>query len=175
MCEVCSTKPLEEPCSSIATLLPQERSHRNEMSVTVLYSLIYFMSNNASNLTERHARWQMVEGRWLHVSRLQNMERLSPLLFPPHTPVIPMTEPLRLFDGHNDVLLALTHPRDGIARSFFDESAHGHLDLPRAVRGGFGGGFFAMFTPPTGVSQQNAARTSRRRSLSRAPQNSSMK
>ena len=63
-----------------------------------------------------------------------------------------MTEPLRLFDGHNDVLLALTHPRDEIARSFFDESAHGHLDLPRAVRGGFGGGFFAMFTPPTGVS-----------------------
>jgi membrane dipeptidase len=63
-----------------------------------------------------------------------------------------MTEPLRLFDGHNDMLLVLTHPEDGVERPFFTESKQGHLDLPRAVRGGFGGGFFAMFTPPTGVS-----------------------
>ena len=62
-----------------------------------------------------------------------------------------MTEPLRLFDGHNDTLLDLTHPRSGVERSFFEESSHGHIDLPRAARGGFGGGFFAMFTPPAGV------------------------
>lgn len=56
--------------------------------------------------------------------------------------------PLRIFDGHNDTLLALTLPQRGAGRSFFDASSKGHLDLPRAKSGGFGGGFFAMFTPP---------------------------
>ncbi|MEM1347158.1 MAG: membrane dipeptidase [Myxococcota bacterium] len=56
--------------------------------------------------------------------------------------------PLRIFDGHNDTLLALTLPQRGARRSFFEASERGHLDLPRALRGGFGGGFFAMFTPP---------------------------
>src|SRR5579859_8088017 len=54
---------------------------------------------------------------------------------------------LPVFDGHNDTLLALQLVKRGEGRSFFTESAKGHIDLPRARRGGFGGGFFAVFTP----------------------------
>jgi membrane dipeptidase len=52
-----------------------------------------------------------------------------------------------IFDGHNDVLLALYRPRAGEERSFFERSAQGHIDLPRARAGGFGGGFFAVYVP----------------------------
>ncbi|HLW00755.1 MAG TPA: dipeptidase [Ktedonobacterales bacterium] len=52
-----------------------------------------------------------------------------------------------IFDGHNDVLLDLHLAERGAGRSFFTESDRGHLDLPRARRGGFGGGFFAIFPP----------------------------
>ena len=52
-----------------------------------------------------------------------------------------------IFDGHNDTLLSLhAHARGG-GRDFFVESERGHIDLPRARRGGFGGGFFAVFVP----------------------------
>ncbi len=52
-----------------------------------------------------------------------------------------------VFDGHNDTLLNL-HLRDrGEGRSFFERSDLGHIDLPRAREGGFGGGFFACYTP----------------------------
>lgn len=46
-----------------------------------------------------------------------------------------------VFDGHNDTILSLL--RTG--RSFFKESEEGHIDLPRARRGGLGGGFFAVY------------------------------
>lgn len=61
-----------------------------------------------------------------------------------------MTSPARIpvFDGHNDVLLNLYLPERGHGRSFFEESDQGHIDLPRARKGGFGGGFFAIFVPP---------------------------
>jgi len=52
-----------------------------------------------------------------------------------------MTIPV--FDGHNDVVLRLEEGE----RSFFEESEEGHLDLPRARRGGFAGGLFAIFVP----------------------------
>ncbi len=52
-----------------------------------------------------------------------------------------------VFDGHNDVLLSLYLPERGHGRSFFERSDQGHLDLPRAREGGFGGGFFAIFVP----------------------------
>lgn len=51
-----------------------------------------------------------------------------------------------VIDGHNDTLLSLSEDE----RSFFIESEQGHIDFPRAKRGGFGGGFFAMFTPNEG-------------------------
>ncbi len=57
------------------------------------------------------------------------------------TPLIPV------FDGHNDTLLSLLTT----GRDFFSESEIGHIDLPRARKGGLVGGFFAVFVPdPTG-------------------------
>jgi len=53
----------------------------------------------------------------------------------------------RVFDGHNDTLLNLHLPGRGEGRSFFERSDLGHIDLPRAREGGFGGGFFACYVP----------------------------
>ena len=52
-----------------------------------------------------------------------------------------------VFDGHNDVLLALYDPKPGKERSFFSRSDIGHIDLPRAHAGGLGAGFFAVWEP----------------------------
>ncbi len=57
-----------------------------------------------------------------------------------------------VFDGHNDVLLRLGGPDGGGPDAFFERGDRGHLDLPRAREGGFGGGFFAVWIPP--VSEQ---------------------
>lgn len=54
-----------------------------------------------------------------------------------------------IFDGHNDTLTRV-YPPETSRRTFLVESDEGHLDLPRAVRGGFAGGFFAIFVPPPG-------------------------
>ncbi len=54
----------------------------------------------------------------------------------------------RIFDGHNDTVLNLSMKGRGKNRSFFERSEIGHLDLPRAKEGNFGGGFFACFAPP---------------------------
>ena len=51
--------------------------------------------------------------------------------------------PVTIFDGHNDVLLRL----DTKGSSFLERADEGHLDLPRAREGHFGGGFFAIFVP----------------------------
>ena len=62
-----------------------------------------------------------------------------------------------IFDGHNDVLSRLLDQERGAAlagpindqaatsASFFDRSDRGHIDLPRAREGGFGGGLFSVF------------------------------
>lgn len=52
-----------------------------------------------------------------------------------------------IFDGHNDTLLDLYVPDRSGARSFFERSDNGHIDLPRAKEGGLAGGFFAVFIP----------------------------
>lgn len=57
-----------------------------------------------------------------------------------------MNNPI-IFDGHNDTLLNLHLPQRGKGRTFFEQSTVGHLDLPRARQGNFGGGFFAIFVP----------------------------
>ncbi len=59
------------------------------------------------------------------------------------TPALPP-----VFDGHNDTLLNLLLRQRGKGRSFFERGETGHMDLPRALEGGFGGGFFACFAPP---------------------------
>ena len=52
-----------------------------------------------------------------------------------------------VFDGHNDVLLRLGAPDGGGPGAFFERGEKGHLDLPRAREGGFGGGIFAVWIP----------------------------
>lgn len=56
------------------------------------------------------------------------------------------TPPILVFDGHNDVLLKLMEDPD---YDFFARNAVNHLDYERAQAGGFAGGFFALFVPPT--------------------------
>ena len=53
-----------------------------------------------------------------------------------------------IFDGHNDVLTNLYKAGEGA--DGFLTSLPGHIDLPRARTGGFGGGFFAIWVPSTG-------------------------
>ena len=66
------------------------------------------------------------------------------------------TSKYRVFDGHNDTLLNLHLAERGGGRSFFIESDKGHIDLPRARRGGLAGGFFAIFVPPVAEYSSSA-------------------
>jgi membrane dipeptidase len=54
--------------------------------------------------------------------------------------------PPRVFDGHNDALSRLLEVGPEAAAGFLAGDGEGHLDLPRAARGGFAGGCFAVFT-----------------------------
>src|SRR5437868_2192207 len=60
------------------------------------------------------------------------------------------TGTIPVFDGHNDVLLRIYRGNEGKGpkHDLFTRNDGGHLDLPRAHEGGFGGGFFAVFVPP---------------------------
>lgn len=64
-----------------------------------------------------------------------------------------------IFDGHNDVLLRLHHAGAGGEQAFFTHATEGHLDLPRARAGGFGGGFFAVFVPEEHAEPPDAGLT----------------
>jgi membrane dipeptidase len=61
---------------------------------------------------------------------------------------VPPPKPVPIFDGHNDVLLRL-HMRGGAdaVTAFLQGEEKGHLDLPKALKGGFAGGLFAIFVP----------------------------
>ena len=50
-------------------------------------------------------------------------------------------------DGHNDFLLRLFDHPDQREALWLTEGHEGHLDLPRMVKGGFAGGFFAIYIP----------------------------
>ncbi|QIE45674.1 membrane dipeptidase [Pseudohalocynthiibacter aestuariivivens] len=50
-----------------------------------------------------------------------------------------------IFDGHNDVLLKLSLAGGNAAIKSFLDGRNGHIDQARARKGGFGGGFFAIF------------------------------
>src|SRR3569833_4498098 len=60
-----------------------------------------------------------------------------------------MTNPIPVFDGHNDVLLRLYNsPSADVVSDFLNGEDAGHLDLKKARSGSFVGGFFALFSPP---------------------------
>ncbi|MGA3310498.1 MAG: dipeptidase [Xanthobacteraceae bacterium] len=61
---------------------------------------------------------------------------------------MPSPRRIPIFDGHNDVLLRL-HLRGGAdaVAAFLQGDDKRHLDLPKARRGGFAGGLFAIFVP----------------------------
>ena len=76
-----------------------------------------------------------------------------------------------IFDGHNDTLEMMYVP-EVKRRPFLEETDSGHIDLPRAKRAGFCGGFFSIFVPhpdqngpqaPPGTSQEHS--TTQKRSL----------
>ncbi|MCY3779016.1 MAG: dipeptidase [Chloroflexi bacterium] len=52
-----------------------------------------------------------------------------------------------IIDGHNDTLLRFRRNDDLDLSEFLGEMEGGHIDLARARRGGFAGGFFAVFVP----------------------------
>jgi membrane dipeptidase len=53
---------------------------------------------------------------------------------------------VRIFDGHNDALSRLLDEDGGTPAGFLAGDGEGHLDLPRAARGGLAGGCFAVYT-----------------------------
>jgi len=66
------------------------------------------------------------------------------------------TKPL-IFDGHNDVLLKLLNSGGTKAAARFITGDEGHIDVPRAKIGGFGGGFFALYvSSPSDGSDMDA-------------------
>ena len=52
-----------------------------------------------------------------------------------------------IFDGHNDTLLRLWQLDDHRGKRFLEGDDGGHIDLPRARRGGLSAAFFAIFPP----------------------------
>lgn len=58
---------------------------------------------------------------------------------------------IAVFDGHNDTLLRMHQGGDGIEP--FLSGRKGHVDLPRAERGGLAGGLFAVFVPGEDVGE----------------------
>jgi membrane dipeptidase (peptidase family M19) len=74
-----------------------------------------------------------------------------------------VTTRVPIFDGHNDGLLRLYRNAGG-PQAFLDGEAKGHLDLPKALEGGFAGGLFAVFVPTTGKAGSSTGDTSPSRS-----------
>ena len=54
---------------------------------------------------------------------------------------------LPTFDGHNDILLRLYNAPQNREAIWLTGEGKGQLDLPRMLKGGFAGGFFAIFIP----------------------------
>ena len=56
-----------------------------------------------------------------------------------------MTQTIPVFDGHNDFLLRPLRDPDDRENIWLKGNGKGHLDLPRMQKGGFAGGFFAIY------------------------------
>jgi membrane dipeptidase len=65
-----------------------------------------------------------------------------------------MNEPIPIIDGHNDTLTRIVADETDAARAFLDGREGGHVDLPRARRGGLAGAFFAIFTASRGWTKE---------------------
>jgi membrane dipeptidase len=67
------------------------------------------------------------------------------------------TDLIPVFDGHNDTLLRLYQSKEAdVEKLFIEGTPGGHIDLPRARKGGFAGGMFAIFPPPVEKSKRSA-------------------
>ena len=62
---------------------------------------------------------------------------------------------ISVFDGHNDLLLALWRSNDLDGSSFISGRDKGHIDLPRCKAGNLNGGFFAVFVPAATVAPES--------------------
>jgi membrane dipeptidase len=58
-----------------------------------------------------------------------------------------VTNPIPVLDGHNDFLLRLLQAPEKRNALWPDGDGTGHMDLPRMRKGGFAGGFFAIYIP----------------------------
>lgn len=58
-----------------------------------------------------------------------------------------MTDPIPVFDGHNDILYRILMQPEARAAIWLTGEGKGHLDLPRMRQGGFAGGMFAIYMP----------------------------
>ncbi len=68
-----------------------------------------------------------------------------------------MTKTIPVFDGHNDLLLKLYQlPPGNRDQAWLTGDGAGHLDLARMEKGGFAGGFFAIYvpSPPDGMDYE---------------------
>lgn len=59
-----------------------------------------------------------------------------------------------VFDGHNDVLSKLHASRPQDPATVFITGYDAAIDLPKSKAGGFAGGFFAVYVPPTEVDHE---------------------
>ncbi len=66
------------------------------------------------------------------------------------------SQPVPVFDGHNDAILRLWMGGGQTASDQFRSSATGHIDLKKAHTGGYSGAFFALFAPPHGAFKMPA-------------------
>ncbi|XHB99207.1 dipeptidase [Nitratireductor sp. ac15] len=70
-----------------------------------------------------------------------------------------MADMTPVFDGHNDALLRLYQSgRRDAEQLFLQGMDGGHVDLPRARKGGLAGGLFAIFPPPLSNMKVNGKR-----------------
>lgn len=66
-------------------------------------------------------------------------------------------KPVQIIDGHTDFLLSLAKT----GRSFFEESQTGHVDLPRARKGGIGAMLCAVYVPNSDIPERALIQTLR--------------
>jgi membrane dipeptidase len=85
-----------------------------------------------------------VQEQQFGLEQRSNQTQISSEAQMPNSPI-----PLPVFDGHNDLVLRLIRGQV-TAEDVTAGLSDGHIDKPRAIKGGFGGGMFAIFVPSPG-------------------------